>query len=56
MLAIKALFWLSLGALLWTHLLYPLAAWALVVLGLALAAPLTASAVGTGASTARASC
>ena len=25
-LAIKALFWLSLGALLWTHLLYPLAA------------------------------
>ena len=29
MLAIKALFWLSLGALLWTHALYPLAAAAL---------------------------
>ena len=29
MLVIKALFWLSLGALLWTHLLYPLAASAL---------------------------
>ena len=29
MLALKAVFWLSLGALLWTHLLYPLAAAAL---------------------------
>lgn len=29
MLAIKALFWLSLGALLWTHVLYPLGAAAL---------------------------
>ena len=26
MLAIKALFWVSLGALLWTHVLYPLGA------------------------------
>ena len=29
MLALKALFWLTLGALLWTHLLYPLGAAAL---------------------------
>ena len=29
MIAVKALFWLSLGALAWTHVLYPLAATAL---------------------------
>ena len=29
MLALKTLFWLSLGALLWTHVLYPLGAAAL---------------------------
>ena len=29
MIALKALFWLTLGALLWTHVLYPLGAAAL---------------------------